>query len=451
MRGLPKAPVNNDFHPRRLTELFGSINEPTVQKFLSDANRHYYHWEELRRRPQPLAWKPEETWMVLKLTRSAGRPLPLEDQHGSPFHYWLPDHLQQVLHAVDRLGGGALAVDRSLADGFADIKDRVLIDSLMEEAIASSQIEGASTTRSIAKDMLRSGREPKNRSELMIVNGYRTMRMLIQRKGENLTLQYLHEIQTSMTQGILDSPDQAGRLRTYDDNVHVVDERDNEVVYTPPDARHLSARLEKLVDFANLPINSEPFIHPLVKASILHFWLAYEHPYVDGNGRTARALFYWSMLRHGYWLFEFLTISRIIHAAPMRYYRAFLYTETDDNDLTYFISFLLEVTRRSLDQLHERVREMHAEQRRIRALDTPAVRKLNPRQRALLHHALLHPAQVYTFQSHQNSHAINNQTARTDILKLVKLGFLIEVGAGRPREFMAAKDIDRKAGLVPRR
>jgi hypothetical protein len=42
------------------------------------------------------------------------------------------------------------------------------------------------------------------------------------------------------------------------------------------------------------------FIHPVMRAITLHFWLAYDHPFCDGNGRTARALFYWSMLKQGY-------------------------------------------------------------------------------------------------------------------------------------------------------
>ena len=60
------------------------------------------------------------------------------------------------------------------------------------------------------------------------------------------------------------------------------------------------------------------FIHPVMRAITLHFWLAYDHPFCDGNGRTARALFYWSMLKQGYWLFEFISISSVINQAPWR-------------------------------------------------------------------------------------------------------------------------------------
>lgn len=51
----------------------------------------------------------------------------------------------------------------------------------------------------------------------------------------------------------------------------------------------------------------------------LHFMLGYEHPFVDGNGRVARAMFDWAMLRNGYWLFEFISVSRIIRQAPAKY------------------------------------------------------------------------------------------------------------------------------------
>ena len=114
----------------------------------------------------------------------------------------------------------------------------------------------------------------------------------------------------------------------------------DEIFHDPPPAEQLDERMAAMCDFANGKIPNH-FIHPVVRAIILHFWLAYDHPFVDGNGRTARALFYWLMLRNNYWLFEFISISQIIRKAPIKYGRAFLYTETDDNDLTYFILYHL--------------------------------------------------------------------------------------------------------------
>lgn len=331
---------------------------------------------------------------------------------------------------------------------YDEMRDRVLIDSLMEEAIATSQIEGAVTTRRVAKELLRSGRKPKDRSEQMVVNGYRTIRLIRERLDRPLTFELLNEIQISMTQDTLSDPRDAGRIREEKDRVEVVDSRDNEVVYIPPPAGRLRQRLEHLVEFANTSPESEPFIHPLVRAAVLHFWLAYEHPYVDGNGRTARALFYWFMLKHGYWLFEFLTISRMIHAAPMRYYRSFLHSEQDNNDLTYFLMFQFDVTHKALEDLHQRLRDMRDQKNRMLAIRQAA--SLNMRQRAIMDHALRHPAQIYTFASHQRSHGVTLQTARTDLLGLLDRGFLSEVTAGRAREFVPAEDLPKKLGMRPR-
>ena len=423
------------------------MNRQEWMSFVRKANAEYYHWEDLRHRALPLEITPPQAWHAISLQRTANRkPLPLMDSAGHAFSYWLPDRAQHVIHLVDRQGGGVAAMPDDALSVYDEMRERVLIDSLMEEAIATSQIEGAVTTRKVAKELLRSGRRPKDRSEQMVVNGYRTIRLIRERLDRPLSIELLNEIQISMTQDTLADPRDAGRLREEGDRVEVVDSRDNEVVYVPPPAMELRQRLDRLVEFANAAPEAEPFVHPLVRAAVLHFWLAYEHPYVDGNGRTARALFYWFMLKRGYWLFEFLTISRMIYAAPMRYYRSFLHSEQDNNDLTYFLMFQFEVTRKALEDLHQRLRDMRDQELRMRAVRQTA--SLNARQRALVDHALRHPRQVYTFESHQRSHGVTYQTARTDLLTLLNRGFLTEIAAGRAREFVPAKGLTRKLGIA---
>jgi Fic family protein len=447
MKPLSRPP-KFDF-ARHVDKLLPLLDTSDMRSFISLANSEYYHWEELRHRPLPLGLTSEEAWTAVKFARISRHQLPLRDADGNPFSYWLPDAATRILHEVDRQGGGVLAAEVDSPSVFRQMQERVLIDALMEEAIATSQIEGAVTTRKVAKELLRTGRQPRDRSEQMIANGYRTIRLIRERLDRPLTVELLHEIQESMTRDTLDHPEDAGRFRTPDDQVFIVDGRDNDVVFTPPPADQLNKRMERLIQFANQPPTAEPFIHPLIRASVLHFWLAYEHPYVDGNGRTARALFYWLMLKSGYWLFEFLTISRIIHAAPMKYYRSFLHSEHDDNDLTYFLMFQFEVTRKALADLHKRLHELGAEQQRIQALRL--ARGLNPRQRAILDHALRHPGQIYTFESHQASHGITYQTARTDLLALADRGLLLDRGSRRPREFHPAPHLQRKLGLKRRK
>lgn len=157
-------------------------------------------------------------------------------------------------------------------------------------------------------------------------------------------------------------------------------------------------------EFANAGTSGDDYLHPAIRAILLHFWVGHDHPFEDGNGRTARALFYWSMLNQGYWLAEYLTISKILTKAPAKYARSFLYTEWDDNDLTYFVLYQLSVVGRAIDELHSylarKMREVREVEHMLRSVP------LNHRQLALLGHALRYPDATYTFASHANSNDV---------------------------------------------
>ncbi|MBV9489225.1 MAG: Fic family protein [Verrucomicrobia bacterium] len=220
-------------------------------------------------------------------------------------------------------------------------RNQYLMSSLINEAITSSQLEGAVTTREVTKEMLRTGRKPLNRSEAMILNNYLTMRRIIELKAQPLSCELVFEIHRLVTEGTLDDPSAAGRFRRVDEAVRV-EGVDGEVFHVPPKADELPVRIERMCAFGNAQ-TPDYFVHPVIRAILLHLWLAYDHPFIDGNGRTARALFYWSMLNNEYWLFEYISISDILLRSPRAYYLAFLYTETDSNDATYFINHHLEI------------------------------------------------------------------------------------------------------------
>src|SRR5207237_1228141 len=171
-----------------------------------------------------------------------------------------------------------------------------------------------------------------------------------------------------LTEGTLDNPDAAGRLQTSDEErVGVYDNSDGSLIHKPPPADQLAERLKLLCRFANEPDDTDDFVHPVIRSILLHFWLAYDHPFEDGNGRTARLLFYWSMRKHGYWLTEYLSISKILRQGPSRYVRSFLLTETDDGDTTYFIHFQLSVIKRAVEELHTYLRRKMREVKKVQS------------------------------------------------------------------------------------
>lgn len=413
--------------PQRISEIFAIAN--------ATDGRNYLHWDKLRHLSPPEGLSHEEWWVTIKLGRSQSARA-VEDFNGSngrPFHYCLPDSVLEALHDIDSRARGTVALSEQIT-AVGD-RNRYMVSSLIEEAITSSQLEGAATTRKVAADMLRSGRAPRDKGERMILNNYLAMRHILELEDARMspdTLLALHHILARET---LDDPAAVGRLQTSEDKrVSVMDDRDGVVLHTPPPAAELQDRVARLCAFANGESDSQGFLHPVIRAIILHFRLAYDHPFDDGNGRTARALFYWSMVRQGYWLFEYLSISSLLRRAPARYARSFLYTETDDNDLTYFIDYQLKIIRRSLDALDAYLVRKQREVREAEAM-LNETNWLNHRQRALIAHAVRNPTHWYSFRSHQRSHAVAYATARSDLLKLADSGLLVMRKRGRQMVF----------------
>jgi Fic family protein len=413
--------------PPAYDELFSSIGPERFVELLKarglvleDGNK-YVHWDKLRHIEPPPGISREEWWLLIKLGRAPNlRTLPLVDSAGKPFLYWAPDVVQRHLHYIDQRCSGEIAMPAVVTTD-EQARQHYLVNSLMEEAIRSSQLEGATTSRRVAKEMLRTGREPRDRSERMILNNYHALQFM-REVGRRLTPEIIVELHRILTEGTLDNPDAAGRLQRPDEE-RVAVLFDDQVVHEPPPADQLPARLQALCKFANEPENTRQFVHPVVRAILLHFWLAYDHPFEDGNGRTARALFYWYMRTHGYWLVEYLSISRILRNAPAQYARSFLLTETDDGDVTYFIDYQLGVIKRAIKELHEYLNRKAEELRNVESLMRRS-HVFNHRQLALLSYAVRNPDGFFTFRTHAESHRVTHETARNDLLPLVDKGLL---------------------------
>ncbi len=410
------------------------ISRLVTSPFGSAPEGRYRHWETLRFITPPEGWTLHEMWAALKLARNqTRRSVPLVDAQGHAFGYTLPDPLLERLHRLDSGARGTLSLPEAVTN--PETRDRYIVSSLAEEAITSSQLEGAATTRAVAKEMLRTNRAPRTKDEQMILNNYQAMRRIQEVRDQPMSRSLLLELHRIITRDTLASD---AVFRSPGDGIGVYSDTD-ELLHRPPPAGQIEERIEALCSFAN-GAPAEGFLHPFVKAILLHFWLAYDHPFVDGNGRTARALFYWYALREGYWLMEFVSISSILKKAPARYGKSFLYTETDDNDLTYFVLAQLRAVEQAVDALHAFLKRKSRQLQEAHRLLRPGA-DLNPRQLALLGHALRKPGRSYTIASHKNSHAIVYATARADLIDLEARGLLHKRKKGRAFLFSAAPDL----------
>lgn len=420
-------------HAARLTDIL-------VQPITAEVNGQYEHWDKLRhRRPVPYGLSSEEWWLAIKLRRQAvRRKLPLLDKDHKPFGISVTDSMQRLLHFVDREASGSIRGMETSAG-----QERFLIRSLQEEAMTSSQLEGAATTRKVAKEMLSTGRPPRDRSETMIYNNYLAMNRIREWRGKPITKDAIIELQSIVTDGTLDHPGDAGRLRSAEDNIVIYDRGSPTELHVPPPARELEERLDRLCAFANGG-DEDGFVHPVVRAIAIHFQIGYDHPFVDGNGRTARALFYWSMLNSGYWLTEYLSISSVLNKAQGKYLYAYLYTESDGQDLGYFVMQQLEAIEQSVMALHAYIARKQAQDNAARKVLRNARigdLVLNHRQRALLANAIKDGDRPYTVAGHQAAHTITYPTALNDLNSLVAAGLLLKTRVGKAHEYVAAPDL----------
>ena len=407
-------------------ELFDDLLKRAPDEFAKVLTRpvsddSYLHWDKLRHKTPPEGWTHNEWWLALKYKRiQQRRMVALRDMSGDHFSYVLTD---KILKSCDEIAGrasGQVGTAEQVLD--AQGRNQYIVKSLVEEAITSSQLEGASTSRRVAKEMIESGREPRDKSEIMIYNNYVAMQRIRDIASEKLTPETILDLHKLLVEDTLDDPNDAGRLETPDhDRVRVWDQ--DILVHTPPPAEELPERLRQLCDFANG--DGADYLPPVVRAIIVHFMVGFDHYFADGNGRTARALFYWTMLNQGYWLSEYVAISKVLKNAPSKYSTAYLLTEDDGGDLTYFIHYQLDVFLRGLDDLDHYLEAKGAELRAVREALQTGQAGLNHRQVSVLEWLSRDEGRTLDVTAYATRYAVGDQTARNDLNALTKLGYLI--------------------------
>lgn len=396
--------------------------EPEVASLTNDANRQYLYWTDIKYKELPGDLSARELWACVKLSRMFAKTLEIGRYR---FKLHVTDHMQQQCHEFDMNLGGYLGTQSFIPD--AD-KNRYLVSSNMEEAIASSQMEGAATTRKIAKDMLRKSISPRTRSEQMIYNNYETIRFILEHRDEKFTKETLLHIHRLMTYKTLEDPNDEGRFRT-DNNVVVEDGITHETIQTPPDCSEIEALVADVCKFFDEDNFNGVFIHPIIKGIIIHFLIAFIHPFVDGNGRTARAVFYWYMLRRGYWLTEYLSISRIIARSKRQYEKAYLYTECDANDLGYFIAYHLRAVGLAYDELRQYIQRKIDEKQQTS--DFLKLGNINARQAQIIKWYNDTPNISFSVKEIQTRMNVSYPTAKGDLDGLVKSGYLESIAVNK--------------------
>ena len=395
--------------------------DPNIASIVDTVNANYEYWDKVKYKKLPEGFTPQMLWTNVKASRLRSTILVWE-KYG--INLCITSQMQRLCHEFDMKFGSFWEAED---DTQSAEKRYYLSSSLMEEAIYSSKMEGASTTRIVAKDMLRKKKSPQNKSQQMIANNYNTIQYIVEHKDEPLTEEALLHIHRLMTEKTMDTPEDAGRFRS-NDKVVVADMVEGEVIYTPPSYQEIPEFVESLCDFFN---NESPrtFIHPIIRGIIVHFLLAFMHPFADGNGRTARALFYWYMLKEKYWLTEYMSISRVIAKSKPSYEKSFRYVENDGNDIGYFVAYNLRALDISFQQLTDYIQRKQREKKA--ATSFMIAGNINYRQAMILQRIKEEPNTIMTVKDVQEQFSVSSMTARKDLSDLVRQGYLTEIAINK--------------------
>ena len=212
------------------------------------------------------------------------------------------------------------------------------IKAAEDEIIATSAIESIDFSRDSVRNILK-GMAPNDEQENRILGIKKGLEFIADTSNkineENLFKLYM------MSAGDFVSEDDKlieGNLYRHD-TVYVVGE---DVAHSGVDFRKVPEFMKLLIDF----INAEDDIDDLIKATIIHFYIAYIHPYFDGNGRTARLVHLWFLIQKGYQSALFIPFSSQIEKSRKAYYDAFTAVEENKKlsgkiDVTPFVLYFI--------------------------------------------------------------------------------------------------------------
>lgn len=384
------------------------INEFTFERYLSKEEISF-------RIPNTIALR--DFWhLTQSFRKQKAEFFPFKDQEGHQFWYFLLPALLQKLHEIDSLGRDSIY---NLVK--EEIELELVKDSLIEEAVFSSAIEGAFSTVKRLKEMVNNKQPPRDINDKMVLNNYNAMQYILKEKHRDLSIDLMLELQKIVTHDTLDDDDAAYSGRFRDDMVYVKDKRDR-IIYSPPPAEQVVPTMEKLIEWANRK-EKVPFIHPIIKALFVHLYFVHIHPFLDGNGRTARALFYFDLIKNEYEFFKYFSISAAVQKAKGKYYKAIRNSEIHEGDFTYFLLYMTETILESIHLVKARIAHHYQKEFVVDRIKKRGI-FLNPREEKFVNRFFTMDERLMTIRKYQRWFKVVYETARRDLDDLHQKGIL---------------------------
>jgi Fic family protein len=370
-----------------------------------DAANHpkYMYFDDLKK--WPTEFSKEKFWALVKSQRKFSSqpivPVNFNDQNFRLSHVFAH---QEVLHLID---SGKFAPTGNLTK--KQLKE-FANKALISECIYSAAIEDDQIKPASAKKTLLEATPNKTKQDEFV-------------KQTQKNLQSLYELKI-LSPVLLKNL--FGELRAEDDRFVQSPSNKKMVCYIAPTTAVFEKQFDELIKFANNSTKHK-FIHPVMKAIILHFWALILKPFANNNGIFARGLYYWYLQNNGYEGLALLPLSENIKGNLTGYSKAISAAAQDDNDFTYFASFIFEMLQTSANNFTQTTKGKSANV----VATIIAKTGLNQRQGALLFDLAKFKYARTNFTSYMKENSITRKTAADDLKFLEKNGYLTAQKVGK--------------------
>lgn len=388
-------------------------NNNALRKLISDLNNNYIHWDKFKDMQIPEPDYRMDIWAKMLAERDQGfyRRLSFPSFE---INWWISNSLEAQLHKLDiGLAGGR---DLQVLLEPKHIH-RHKTNALLDESITSAQLAGVTVSKKAAKEMLLKKRAPQDVNEQVCVNIYRSLQLAYARKEENLTVDLLLQLHQALTKDTIKQKG-IGLYRT--NNKVDLSAVDASAGYKPVDALYIPSVVEQLTGLYNN--DTEPyFIHPLVKACLIHYIITTARPFKDGNGRIARLLAQMYLLKKEYWVAAFISVSNVVSKFRQQYHKTFSQAQSDNNNAGYFIQFYIQSVQMAFKSLRDFA--LRIDKEKIEK-PVPKIPGYNERQTAILQWLKEEGTKVVTIRELRSVYGVSKETARTDLTALVEKGWI---------------------------
>ncbi len=327
------------------------------------------------------------------------------------FWFFPSDSLIRKIGEIEKLG--IELYNRINIQGL--FRDAFLMDSTVEEAITSAIYEGAHSTRAQAQQLIASGNKPKNKDEWMLVNNFRAMNWVQEHRNEPVSEELILQLHRIVIENTMDGDDASfsGKFR-------------NDKIFVGPHEGVEHTLIRQAVDEVIALVSKNPrYIHPLIRGILVHYFIAYIHPFFDGNGRTARALFYFKAMRNDLDYIQLLSVSAYLKEHGAQYEKAFEKVVSNDFDVTYFVDFCLDSIHSALSAVSKKVSYL------LKINDLKEKAELTPNQIGLLQRMALNRFRVVSIEEYAAQIQMSREVARQELKALTELGLVDEAKSGK--------------------